>query len=937
MPNGESRTESNDRKLSELLSLALELPPEKQREALEAACDDPALIDEALHLLDFDADGNQRFLENPAVRLLDLDDASPTYAALGPGAAESEEHPQWIGPYLLLDSLGEGGMGTVYRAMQHEPVERQVAIKMISRGAASPEARRRFDLERQALGRLIHPNIAQLYEAGATDDGRPFVVMELVEGMRITKFCDLHGLTLEERLKLFVDVCRGIQHAHQKQILHRDLKPANILVTEVDGQRLAKVIDFSIARALDQPSDHTFATGNRLVGTPHYISPEGLTPGESGDLDTRADIYSLGVVLFELLVGVRPFETAAIDLPQLMSEILEDGAPRPSVRLEGLSGDQRYRAAADRGTDPEAHLTALRGDLDWIIGKALARDRDQRYGSATELADEIERVLAHQPIEARPPSAIYNLHKWVRRNQTGAALGTLALLGLVVTGLFAGLSWQRAHRAEAQSRLDAETSQQTLAFVLDLFDAVGKDSAIRQDASVRDLLNQGLEGLNDSELPPLAKAEILVTLGEVHLRLGLYPQARELLAESLMIRERELSPEASKTLHSARLLGNLERRTGHTEAAEPLLLRVLASAEKLEESQPLELADALGSLGNLRWSQGRLDDALALHQRALDLRRTHLGNDDQAVAVSHNNLGTLYYTASDHKAAEPHLRQAHAIFEALYGPRHPRVATVLGNLVLVLHQKGAVLEAERLQRRILEIHQEAYGDEHPATATAEHNLAGILFSLSRFEEAEELYESALAQRRQTLGEDHPETLKTLAALGRCTSRTGDYPRAEQLLAEALDLRKASGDGESASAYRLRRYLALVHRDAGAAAEAENMLLKVFEWQEQNLEKDHQDISRTLLDLGVTQQLLGRTVSAEQTLRRALVLQRRLGLRNLHLADTLFALGELLESRRTESAQKEAAEFFSEALKLRQALLPKGHPDRVRSEGKSENL
>ncbi|MEM8930296.1 MAG: serine/threonine-protein kinase [Acidobacteriota bacterium] len=929
--------EAFDLQLGQLLSDALEVPADARRAALESACDDPALIEEALRLLAFDADSDATFLDAPAARILDLGSEPRADEPHRTSRPRPTTRPtpalSRFGPYTVLDELGEGGMGTVYRAIQHQPVERQVAIKVLSRAVPSPEARRRFDLERQALSRLTHPNIARLYEAGATDAGRPFVVMELVEGLPITRFCDLHMLSIDARLRLFVDLCRGIQHAHQKQILHRDLKPANILITTVDDEPVAKIIDFGIARALDRPTDHTFATGDRLVGTPHYMSPEALKPADHRGLDTRADVYSLGVVLFELVVGARPFETPANDLPQLMHEMFDQEPRRPSARLAALDDTTRYQLASHRGLDPEAHRATLRGDLDWIVHKAMAREPERRYGSATELGDEIERVLGHLPIEARPPTPFYRAGKWARRHRAGATLGAVAVCGLIVAMLLTGLSLRRAQRAEAQSRLDAEMSRQTLSFVLDLFDTVRPDGAVRQDASVRDLLREGAAGLQNSDLPPLAKAEILDTLGEVHQRLGLYPTARELLQESLSIRDREQSPTAPDTLRSARLLGNLERRAGRPEAAEPLLLRVLAGAEARAETRaddaPLALADALGSLGNLRWSQNRLDDALALHQRALELRRRHLGSDDEAVAVSHNNLGTLFYSASDFKAAEPHVRRAHAIFAARLGPRHPRVATALGNLVLVLQHLGALDEAERHQRRILEIHRDAFGDDHPTTATAMHNLAGVLVHRGRLGEAEGLYEAALDRRRQRLGSDHPETLRSRTALGRWAWRAGDTERAERLLAETLARREANGDGESAAAYRLRRYLAQVRRDAGAPAEARDALATVLAWQETHLADDGMDVARTLLDLAIAAQRLGSEGEAEQHVRRSLAIQRRDGLRNLHLADTLFTLGELLDARR---AVDEADRSFAEALALRRDLLPADHPDRLRSEG-----
>ncbi|MEM1178164.1 MAG: serine/threonine-protein kinase [Acidobacteriota bacterium] len=936
-----------EREIGRLLQGAMDLPAREQRAFLESVSDNPELVEEALGLLALDTEEASTFLEPPAARLLASSRARAQEGEEGGVATESDRpgeprdrtgpaprgrvapgraEPRQIGPYSVLGPLGEGGMGLVYRAIQHQPIERQVAIKVMAEGSSGPEARRRFDLERQALGRLTHPNIARLYEAGTTEDGRPFVVMELVEGLRITQFCDLRGLSIAHRLRLFVDICRGIQHAHQNQILHRDLKPANLLVTESETGPVAKVIDFGIARDLELPTDHTFATGHRLVGTPHYMSPEALRRSESKNLDTRTDLYSLGVVLYELLVGVRPFETSAEDLPKLLRDITESPPKRPSARLAELDDATRYRLAANRGLEPEAHRQALDGDLDWVIAKAMERDRERRYGSATELADEVERVLTHRPIEARPPTFLYRSRKWVRRHRSGAVLGGLAVFGLIAAVLLAASSLRRAQRAEAQSRLDAEVSRETLAFILDLFDAVSSDGSLPQNATLEDVLSQGAESLGQSELPPTARAQVLETLGEAHLRLGFFPRARELLAESLEIRERALPEDARDTVRAARLLGNLERRAGRPDVAEPLLLRVLAAAETRGDARPLELADAVGSLGNLRWSQGRLDEALTLHRRALALRQTHLGGEDESVGVSHNNLGTLFYSSSKPREAEPHLRRAHAIFEAQLGPRHPRVATALGNLALVLQLRGAVGEAERIQRRIVDIQRDAFGDDHPATATAVHNLAGLLLGRGQTDEAATLYGSALERRRRILGPAHPETIRSQTGLGRCAWRAKDYPRAEALLRESLELLESRGEGDGATAHRLRRYLAVVQRDTGELAGARRALLRVLEWQEQTLGEDRFDVPRTLRDLGVTEGKLGLLDEAERTLRRAMALQRRLGTGSgsgdIHYADTLFALGEVLRQR----GHPDGDRYLSEALELRRTWLPNGHPD-----------
>ena len=919
MESQETDSSSRDLQLAELLAAALDLPHDRQREFVEQSCDDPSLVEEALELLAFDAQSDT-FLVEPAAQILDL---TPPETQAG----EAADAPKEIGPYTLIRRLGEGGMGEVYLAFQSEPVERYVALKLALRIEGNPGAQRRFNLERQVLGRLAHPNIAQLFEAGTTEQGRPYVVMELVDGPRLTHYCDLHHLSIDDRLRLFLDICRGTQHAHLNQILHRDLKPSNILVADVDGRPVAKIIDFGIARALDRPVDHTYATGDGLVGTPYYMSPEALEPTRYGELDSRTDVYSLGVVLYELITGVPPFRSSSRDLARLMREILDEDLRRPSDRLIGLDPTERYRLAARRDSDPEDHLETLRQDLDWIVLKAMSKDREQRYRSAAELGDDVERAVTHRPVRARPPSFTYRAGKWVRRHRFRAILASVALVGLLVAAGLTGVALWRAQEAEARSRLDAEISRHTLDFVLELFQSISpEEGGASKDGGAQELLAEGIRRVQESELPAPAKAQIMHTLGDVHQRLGLYPPARELLRESLLLREQTLGADAAETLESAEILGNLERRTGDLQAAEPLLLRVLQAAEQNPE-QPLRLANALNSLGNLRWRQGSLEDAEALHRRALDLRLSHLEPDDEAVAISHNNLGTLLLTAGRLRQAEPHLRRAAQAFESRLGPRHPRLADALGNVALVRQRLNAYQEAEKVQRRSLQIQREARGEEHPATATAMHNLAGNLTVLGRYEEAESFYRRALELRILSLGEGHPEAVRSLIGLGRLHWRVGDYGPAEELLTRALELRKLN-DSDLA-VQRSRRYLAVVQRDSGRAEAARTTLQEVLELQLASLGPEHRDIAWNLHELGLAELRLGRRDAAEQVLRRAVRTHRSLATpSNTLLADTLFELGMLL---RDQGRSEEAAPLLREALGLRRELLPESHPDRIRSE------
>lgn len=468
-PDRESR-------LRELLEALLDLPAAERRAALDEMTADRELTEEALALLEGETELGD-FLAVPAQDRLGADPHPE-------GASAREDPLPAIPGFVVERSLGEGGMGRVYLARQTAPVERTVAIKMIRASLAEPELGRRFAAEQRALARLNHPAIAQLYSAATAPDGRPYVVMEYVDGLPITEHCDRERLSVEVRLRLFVAVCRGVEHAHRKQLLHRDLKPSNVLVAAGDGAATPKIIDFGIARALDRsPGGETLLTGAMVLGTPHYMSPEALEPQPTEnegprDLDTRADVYSLGVLLYELLTGSRPFAVETRNLASLLRRMAEEDPPRPSTRVERLAGDTRRRVAAARAREPAQLVRRLGGDLDWIALKALARDREERYGSAAKLADDIERSLRDEPVTARPPSLPDRVTKLARRHRLAAALLTLTAATVVGAAVLSSVAWVRATRAEAEARAEAAATREALGFLVDLFEAARPEEAL---------------------------------------------------------------------------------------------------------------------------------------------------------------------------------------------------------------------------------------------------------------------------------------------------------------------------------------------------------------------------------------------------------------------------------------------------------------------------
>lgn len=690
-----------------------------------------------------------------------------------------------IDHYRLLEVIGEGGMGIVYRAEQAEPVRREVALKIIKPGMDSKRVLARFEAEQQALALMEHPHIARVYDAGLAPSGRPYFVMEYVKGIPITEHCDKYRLTVEERLHLFLHVCEAIQHAHQKGIIHRDLKPSNILVVTEGQETAPKVIDFGVARAISQPlTERTFYTEQgQLIGTPAYMSPEQANPANQ-DIDTRTDIYSLGIVLYELLAGVLPFDpetfrTGGID--NIRKVICEEDPKTPSMRLSKTSVVESGELARRRQTDVRILQRKLRGDIDWIALKAMEKDRTRRYASASELAADIRRHLNNEPVATGPPSTLYRMRKCVRRHQALVA-GLVAVLVVLLAGVAGVIIF--AIKADRQAR----AAQAVTDFLgQDLLGSVALQQAMSQQVTIRSVLDAAaarLKGRFTDE--PLVEASIRQYLGQTYMELGAYKQAELHLERAHDLRRRQLGDMDVRTLDSMGQLGRLYLLQGtRYKEAEPMLVQALESRRRLLGPDHADTLEAAVWLGQVYAELTKLDEAEQLLTTALESCNRLLGE--------HNPI-TL---------------------EAMYGLAFLRIV------------QGRVDDAKPVGFRGWEISRNVLGEGHRLTLDFMNQVAWFEALDNKFDEAELHAKTALEANQRVLGKEHRQTILAMGTLGQVYAIQNKDDLAEPLLIESVSL-GGRVLGKSHAWHLFHRYLLGDLRvRQGRYDEAESILLGVL--------------------------------------------------------------------------------------------------------------
>jgi serine/threonine protein kinase len=837
-------------RIESLFQGALERDPGERSAWLEQACGGDAVLHEEVESLLANAEAHlSNPYANPAMAKLwnhiarNADDSQVTREAADSGISPAingttSALPSHIGPYRILRLLGEGGMGVVYEAEQDYP-RRTVALKIIKSGLADPKLIRRFEHELLALGRLQHPGIGQIYEAGTAETGygpQPYFAMELIQGDPLLEYVDTHQLNTRQRLNLIAKVCDAVHHAHQRGVIHRDIKPGNILVDE-SGQ--PKILDFGVARATDSDARMTHQTDlGQIVGTLAYMSPEQVL-GDPVELDTRSDVYALGVVLYQVLSGRLPYKIST-RLPEAVRTIREE-EPSPLRTISGV----------------------YRGDIETIVGKALEKDKTRRYSSAAEMAADIRRYLQDEPIMARPTSTIYQLQKFARRHNA-LVLGIAAVFVVLIAGVIASTrEAARANNEAATSRAISEFLQNDLLAQASAANQAEPNNNPDPDLKVRTALDRAASRIGGRfDKQPTVESAIRDTIGQTYMDLGLYPEARTQLERALDLQRRVLGVKNPETLKTMYRMGNVALLQGNYPEAEMLLGQTLGIQRRELGPEHPDTLLSTDALANVYWRLSKYPQAESLYSETLAIQRRLLGAENPDTLKSMHDLAVVYGEEGKYAQAEALENTTLEIRRRVQGPEHPQTLTSMDNLASVYYAQGKYAETEGLESQTLEIRRHVQGPEHPQTLASMTNLASVYYAQGKYAEAEALHSQSLEITRRIFGPENPETLMALNDLANVYLAQGKYSQAEALYSQTLEIQRRVLGAQHPDTLASVTNLAAAYAAQDKYAQAEPLFQQNLETERRVLGPEHPDFLGTVSDVASMYQRQGKYAQAE---------------------------------------------------------------------------